>query len=151
MVYVQKTWRHLLAVCGADAQRLLAEADARQATDAGGAAAAAVSYVQNGTPAAAAADLHTAHHAEPDSGGDSPKYLRDPLMVVYVQARKNKTAADKTSVQPLLTEPYAGASSSEADKSMPNVPVPELGKEFVDVSPSCLQPTTSTDRGSDYA
>ncbi len=91
MVYVQRTWRHIFAVCGADAQRLLAEADARQATDAGGAAAAAVSCVQDGTPTRAAAHLHTARHAEPDSGGDVPQYPRDPLMVAYMAASKGKT------------------------------------------------------------
>ena len=108
MVYVQKTWRHFLAVCGAEAQRLLAEADARQATDAGGAAAAAVSCVQDGTPAGPAADQHTALHAEPDSGGDSPQGLGDPLMVAYVEASKAKTAADKTSVQSPSIEPHLG-------------------------------------------
>ena len=148
MVYVQKTWRHLFVVCDADAQRLLAEADARQGTDAGGAAAAAVSHVQDGTPAGAA--LHTAHHAEPDNGGGIPQYLRDPLMIAYVEARKKKTAADKISVQPLLSEPHAGASSSQADKSTPNVPEPELAKTHVDVSTGCLQLKTSSERGSGH-
>ncbi len=122
MVYVQRTWRHIFAVCGADAQRLLAEADARQATDAGGAAAAAVSCVQDGTPTRAAAHLHTARHAEPDSGGDVPQYLRDPLMVAYMAASKGKTAAGTTSVQLPLTEPHEGPSSSGAAKSRPGVP-----------------------------
>lgn len=96
---MQKTWRHYLAVCGAEAQRLLSEADARRAADAGGAAAAAVSCAQDGTPAGAAADLRTARHAEPDSGGDIPQGLGDPLMVAYMEASKDQTTADKTSVQ----------------------------------------------------
>ena len=111
---LQKTWRHLLAVCGADAQRLLAEADARPATHAGaggalagdaGAPAAAVSCVRDGTPAGAAADQHTARYAEPDSGGDNAQGLGDPLMVAYV-SRKNKTAADKISTQLPSIEPH---------------------------------------------
>ena len=107
MVCLQKTWRHLLAVCGADAQRLLAEADARPATHAGGApTAAAVSCVKDGTPAGAAADQHTARRAEPDSAGDIAQGLGDPLMVAYVEARKNKTAADRTSVQLPSIEPH---------------------------------------------
>lgn len=113
MVCLQKTWRHLLAVCGADAQRLLAEADARPATHAGaggalagdaGAPAAAVSCVKDGTPAGAAADQHTARYAEPDSGGDNAQGLGDPLMVAYV-SRKNKTA-DKISTQLPSIEPH---------------------------------------------
>ncbi|DBA96052.1 TPA: hypothetical protein ACH3X1_001552 [Trebouxia sp. C0004] len=79
------------AVCGAEAEKLLAEADARRASDAGGAAAAAVSCVQDGTPYRAAADLHTARHAEPHSKAYISQGLGDPLMVAYVEASKDKT------------------------------------------------------------
>ncbi len=149
MVYVQIIRRHFLAVCGAKAERLLAGADARRATDAGDAAAAAVSCAQDGTPSGAAADLHTARHAEQDGRGDVPQGLGDPLMLACVEASKDKTTADKSSVQLPLTESDAGATSSETDKSRPSVPVPELGKK--DVSPGRLQPNTITERGSGHA